>query len=100
MLTNTTVGYCLSAAVISVASSVLVLVKDTTPPLKNWMASLFGHHWTTHGVFVVVGFFVLGFALSKVDWAEKLSDERVTSYVLWSAIIGTLMLTAFYLNHW
>lgn len=100
MVTNTTAGYCLSAAVVSIASSVLVVVKDTTPPLKIWMASLFGHHWTTHGVFVVIVFLLLGFLFSKMNWVQKLSEEKVTSSLLWSAIIGTVIVTGFYLSHW
>jgi hypothetical protein len=99
MLSNGTVGYGLSAAIVSIASSVLTVVKDTTPPLKAFMAGLFGHHWTTHGVFVVIGFVALGYTLTQMKLGEKISGEQLTNYVIGSSAIGTILLTTFYIIH-
>ena len=99
MLSNATVGFGLSAAIMSIVSSVLTAVKDSTPPLKNWMAAMFGHHWTTHGVFVIVGFLVLGYVLTQMKLGEKISGDQMTNYLVGSSVLGTVIVVVFYLVH-
>ncbi len=42
-------------------------MKDSYEPLNTAMAKTLGHHWTTHGVAVVLVFLIVGFALSRAS---------------------------------
>ena len=50
------------AAVIAIIfNTLLAWVKDAYDPLNNFMASLTGHHWITHGLVDIAVFVGLGF---------------------------------------
>ena len=65
-LDKLSVGFGVSFFVASLFNALLIITKETYAPLKDWMKSLSGHHWTTHGIFVIALFIVLGFILSKI----------------------------------
>jgi hypothetical protein len=60
----TAAAYGLSAAITVVFNVVLAFIKDSYPPLNDFMAHLTGHHWRTHGLADVILFFVLGWIFS------------------------------------
>jgi len=98
-LDKTTLGFGLSAAIMSILNTLLVIFKELAPPLKKAMADAMGHHWTTHGV-VVLGFFlVLGVLLTRSVRSESWNAGKLGSTILWSVIIGGGALAAFYLLH-
>ncbi len=99
MLSKMTVGFGLSTAVISVATALLLIFKETAPPFKAWMAALTTHHWVTHGVFVVVGFIVLGFAFSQTDLQKKFDGDNLSNYIIGSVILSFLLTYGFYSTH-
>lgn len=47
----------ISAVFAIVIVVVLTVLGDLQPPLKNWMASTFLHHWIGKGILATVGFF-------------------------------------------
>ena len=98
-LDKTTIGFGLSAAVVSIFNTLLVIFKELTPPFKNGMASAMGHHWTTHGVMVIVLFIVLGFVFTGIVKADSWGAEKLGNTLLWSVIIAGGALAAFYLMH-
>jgi hypothetical protein len=98
-LDRTTLGFGISASVMSILNTLLVIFKELTPPFKKAMAAATGHHWTTHGVIVLGLFLALGFALTHSVRPESWSAGRLGSVILWSAIIGSGTLVAFYLLH-
>jgi len=98
-LDKTTIGFGLSAAVMSIVNALLVIFKEMTPPFKNAMADAMGHHWTTHGVAVLGLFLVLGFVLAGAVKPESWSAGKLSNAILWSVIIGAVALAAFYLLH-
>ena len=98
-LDKTTIGFGLSAAVMSILNTLLVIFKEMTPPFKKAMADAMGHHWTTHGVAVLGLFLVLGFVLAGAVKAESWSAGKLGQAILWSTILGALALAAFYLLH-
>ena len=99
MLSKMTVGFGLSAAVLSVASALLLIFKESSPPLKAWMAALTSHHWVTHAVFVIVGFIVLGYVFSQTNWQEKIDGYKLSNYLIWAAVLSCLLTYGFYLKH-
>lgn len=98
-LDKTTIGFCLSAAVMSILNTALVIFKELTPPFKKAMADAMGHHWTTHGIVVLGLFLVLGFVLSDAVKPESWGAGKLGNTLLGSVILGCAALAAFYLLH-
>src|SRR5438477_250868 len=78
--------YAPSAAVTVVFSTILTWAKETYAPLHDFMASLTGHHWTTHGLAAVAVFLVLGLVFLSWRVAERISPQRLIV-----ALIGAIM---------
>jgi hypothetical protein len=98
-LDKTTIGFGLSVAIMSILNTLLVIFKELTPPFKAGMASAMGHHWTTHGVMVIVLFIALGFVFSGVIKPESWSGSRLGQTIAGSVILSAAALAAFYLLH-
>jgi hypothetical protein len=98
-LDKATIGFGLSAAVVSIFNTLLVIFKELTPPFKAGMASAMGHHWTTHGAIVIALFIVLGFVFSGMAKPGSWGAEKLANTILWSVIIAGGALAAFYLLH-
>jgi hypothetical protein len=98
-LDKTTIGFGLSAAVMSILNTLLVIFKELTPPFQAGMASAMGHHWTTHGAMVIVLFVVLGFVLSGAVKPESWNGSRLGQTIAGSVILSAAALAAFYLLH-
>jgi hypothetical protein len=98
-LDKTTIGFGLSVAVMSILNTLLVIFKEMTPPFKKAMADTMGHHWTTHGVVVLGLFLVLGFVLAGAVKPESWGGGRLGNTILWSVIVSSIAIAAFYLLH-
>jgi len=92
-------GFGLSLMVMLILNGVLVIIKESSAPLQKWMAALTGHHWITHGFFVIVLFLVLGLIFSALQPAEKpwLDSRKIMIGTIVSAIIGYVLIVGFYL---
>ncbi len=64
-LSHTATAYGIAATAAVLFNTLLAFVKDSYEPLNTAMAKTLGHHWTTHGVVVVLVFLIVGFALSR-----------------------------------
>jgi hypothetical protein len=95
MLSKMTVGFGLSTAVVSIASALLVILKETSPPLKAWMTALTSHHWVTHSLFVIIGFILLGFAFSQTNWQHKIDGYQLSNYLIGAIIISCMLIYGF-----
>lgn len=63
------------------------------------MADATGHRWITHGM-VVLGLFILsGFVFSEIIKPHSRVAEMLSRMILWSVIIGGVLITAFCLLH-
>jgi protein-S-isoprenylcysteine O-methyltransferase Ste14 len=92
-------GFGISLIIMMLFNAVLTVTKEAYEPLIKGMAAISGHHWITHGIIVVVLFFILGFVFSgaqteKSSWA---SARRVTICAILSAAIGAILIGGFYL---
>ena len=90
-------GFGLSFLVVSILSGLLTIAKDINPGLKDGMKTLTGHHWISHGLFVLLAFILLGLGLSLAKTGEDWPGERLATLVLGGTILGSLMLVVFYL---
>lgn len=98
-LDKTTIGFGLSVAIMSILNTLLVIFKEMTPPFKKAMAETMGHHWTTHGVAVILLFIVLGFVLAGAVKPESWNGSRLGQTIAGSVILSAAVLAAFYLMH-
>jgi len=98
-LDKLSVGFGVSFLVASIFNALLIITKETFAPVKNWMKSLSGHHWTTHGIFVIVLFIVLGYILSKTDLEKKIDADKTSGMVIAGTVLGGLIIVGFFFKH-
>ncbi len=87
---RTSKAFGLAASIAIVFNTVLAWVKDAYDPLNTFMASLTGHHWTTHGIVDVLLFVALGFILSSTRVPDRVSSKAVTVTLISSVIASGL----------
>jgi hypothetical protein len=92
---SSTKGFVLAAAITVLFNTALAWAKDSLPALNNFMKSLTGHHWTTHGLVDLALFIVLGLIFTKSEAVSKIDPDRLTT-----ALIGTVMVASLGLAIW
>jgi hypothetical protein len=99
-LTNKyTRGFGISLITVMLVNAVLTVIKESYEPILKGMAAICGHHWITHGIIVVLLFFILGFLFSSGQSGETSwpSAKGVTIGTIVSTIIGVILIGGFYL---
>lgn len=91
-------AFALSAAVTILFSTLLTWAKEAYPPLHDFLASLLGHHWTTHGVIDVVVFFALGLAFLRFGTAARMNARQLTVLLAAAVAAGGLGIAAWFLT--
>ncbi len=90
-------GFGLSFLISSLASAVLVILKEENAALLAWMKAFLGHHWVTHGVFAIVLFIVLGLVFSGLHLGKNWTEKHLVTFVLIGAVLSTLIVGVFFL---
>lgn len=96
---NLSAGFGLSFLVASIFNGLLIVAKENYAPLKAGMKSLFGHHWTTHGIFVIVLFLALGYIFSKTNLVKKINADETSGLVIAGTVLGGLIIVGFFFRH-
>jgi len=86
VLDGAAAGYGVSAAATIVFNTLLAWIKDAYDPLNSFMASLSGHHWTTHSLVDVAVFLVLGAILTKRG--IRIDGARLAMLLAGAVIVG------------
>ena len=89
-LTPATSGFVLAAAATVLFNTVLAWAKYLSPALNNFMKSVAGHHWTTHGLVDLVLFLVLGLAFTSAKTGERMDPNRVIGILVGSVVVASL----------
>ncbi len=87
-LDKTTLAFGLSAAVVMLLNSLMVILKESYHPFFEFLTSLSGNHWASQGVIDVVLFFVLGVVFSKWHLKAGLGVVVGSAVVSFCLIIG------------
>ncbi len=92
-------GFCLSVAITSVVSALLMSAKELNPGLKDFMKSLTVHHWVTHGVFNLLFFLALGFLLAKSNNGQgpAIDDDKLINVTVGGFVLGCAIVAGFFL---
>ncbi|HVO66304.1 MAG TPA: hypothetical protein VMT12_07475 [Syntrophales bacterium] len=88
-------GFGISLVVTSFLNAVILIIKEKNDAVMSAMKAALGHHWTTHGVIVIVVFLVLGFIFSGMKLEEKFDDRQMLKYITWAVIISVLIIAGF-----
>lgn len=96
-LDSVSAAFALSAAVTVVFNTLLAWVKDAYDPLNKFMASLSGHHWTTHGLADVLLFVVLGFVFLNLGTAQRMTPKHLIETLVGAVIAAGIGLTAWFI---
>ena len=95
-LDGLTAAFGISLVVTSIASAVLVVLKESYAPLMAWMNGFTGNHWITQGVLNVVLFIALGFVLASIrNW--KLGGRVVAWLLVGATVLSGAILAGFFL---
>lgn len=91
-----------AAAVAIVFSVLLTIWGELAAPLKDWLKTLTGHHWTSKSVLSVL----LYAAATAVLYAavpyrpgEGRTGKALT-FLVWCTVLGTVALAAFFSGHY
>ena len=96
-LGRTSAAFALAAAITVLFSTALAWAKDACRPLNTFMASLTGHHWTTHAVADILVFMALGLIFLKTGVAEKIVPNRLIQGLIGAVSVAGLGLVGWYL---
>lgn len=90
----------LSAIVTSIFVVVITIWADLNAPLKDWLKSVSGHHWTTKSIFSVL-IFVLFIAVwyLLIKKADAGSVARAIKWLIFVVVAGVLAISFFYTAH-
>lgn len=85
--------------VVSILNGLLVITKESYPPLKSLMANLTGHHWITHGVVIIVSYLLLTVVLSRIIRSENIKDALLSTRIIEAVVLGVILIAGFYVIH-
>jgi uncharacterized membrane protein SirB2 len=97
MMDRYTAGFGLSLAVTSLLNAAILIIKETNASVMDAMKAAAGHHWTTHGMIVVILFVLLGFVFSSMKIETKWDSQRILRYIVWATIISGVIIAGFFL---
>lgn len=93
-------AYLAATTVVILVNMVLTVVKELFAPLKNWLAATFGHHWTGHGVVLLITWVIL-VAIFYAAFKKRNPDYyKLTLGILGSTVLSILVIVAFYTMHY
>ena len=91
-----TAGFALAAAVTILFSTALAWAKDKSPGLNDFMTSLAGHNWITHGLSDLALFACLGLIFTAARVGARMDPNRVIAALVASVIAGALGLVLWF----
>jgi hypothetical protein len=89
-------AFGLAAAVTVLFNAVLACIKDAYAPLKAHMTALTGQDWTTQGLTDVILFVALGLVFTKSTLPEKISSNRLVTFLVAAVVVAGLGLVVWY----
>ena len=95
-------SFGLSFGITSVVSALLVILKETNEEsVLEGMKAITGHHWVTHGLFNLIVFLVLGWALSRPSNGQgvNISANGLISCIIGAIVVSGVLIASFYLLH-
>ncbi len=86
-------GYGKAYSIAVIFNALLLWVKESYPPVLDFMKAL-GHHWVSHGAFVLIVFFGLGLYFSSTG--KEMSGTSLVNWIVGSTLLGGLMIVGWF----
>lgn len=88
-------GFGIAYTITSIFSALLVVLKEKSQPVHDWLTSIAGHHWTAHGLIDIALFLVLGFALCRMG--TRLTGSALAITMAAATILSSLIIAGFFI---
>ncbi len=91
-------GSTIGSLVTIIVITLLTIIADIKPAIKDNLKDIFAHHWVGKGILALIVFVIVMFAVSAV--AKKVSEEKIviaTKALGIATILSALALIAFFL---
>ena len=97
-LSKHTRSFGLSVALCAVLNALLVIARERSQGLEDWMRRLTGNAWITHVAMILLLFALLGLCLARANRGQgpALAANRLSRLVCWGVIAGVLIILGFY----
>ena len=97
-LSKHTTSFGLSLALCAVLNALLVVAKEKSKGVADWMQKISGHHWITHVAVVLILFAILGWCFARMNSGQgpKMPVHRLTGIVFSGVVAGVLIVLGFY----
>ncbi|HSY43643.1 MAG TPA: hypothetical protein VK811_07000 [Candidatus Acidoferrum sp.] len=94
-----TVSFGVSLAICALLNAVLVIAKEKSKSVADWMQKVTGHHWVTHVLIVLVLFAACGWCFSRTNGGQgpRMSLARLTNTIFSGVIAGVFIVLGLYL---
>jgi hypothetical protein len=92
-------SFGLSLALCAVLNAVLVVAKESSKSVADWMQKITGHHWVTHIAIILALFVAIGWFFTRTNGGRgtAISFNRLTAVVFSGVVAGVLVVLGFYL---
>jgi hypothetical protein len=93
-----TISFGLSLALCAVLNALLVIAKERSKGVVDWMQKITGHHWITHVAIILILFALFGWCFAGTNGGQgpKMSVNRLTGIVFSGVVAGVLIVLGFY----
>lgn len=88
-----------SAAITIPAIALLTIIAELTPPVKDWLAATFAHHWIGKGIAMVIAYVVL-FAVCVALRSPKKQDAATLTGLRALNVLAIVSSIALFLFFW
>lgn len=94
-----TISFGLSLALCAVVNALLVIAKEQSKTVANWMQKIGGHHWITHVAIVLILFAFFGWCFARTNRGQEspMPVHRLTQTILAGVVTGVVLILGFYL---
>jgi hypothetical protein len=90
-------GYAYSYAITSLVSAVLVVLKESSPAVHDFLTSITGNHWITHSLFDIILFVALGWWFTRSELVRTASANTVIGAIVGSTVVSGLIIAGYFL---
>ena len=98
-LSKHTNSFGFSLALCAVLNALLVIAKEKSAGVQDWMKKMTGHHWITHVTIVLLLFAAFGWCFARTNNGQgpKMPANRLTNIVSSGVVAGFLIIISYYL---
>ncbi|OGE81864.1 MAG: hypothetical protein A3E98_03185 [Candidatus Doudnabacteria bacterium RIFCSPHIGHO2_12_FULL_48_11] len=80
---------------------IVTIWAELAPPLKDWLKSLSGHHWTSKSYLTMLVYVVVfAYCYSVSGGVSGGKVKRAVYHLFWLGLVGSAVLVGFFIWHY